>query len=65
MLNFFRKNSGVEKNSSQTAKHRLQVVLNRDRNNISSDIIEQRKEEIFAVVTKFAGSVKAQEACHA
>ena len=59
MLNFLRKNSGVEKNSSQTAKYRLQVVLNHDRNNISSDIIEQRKQEIFAVATKFAGGVKA------
>lgn len=59
MLNFLRKKSGVEKKSSQLAKHRLQVVLTRDRNNISSDIIEQRKQEIFAVATKFAGSVKS------
>lgn len=58
MLNFLKKNPVIEKNSSQTAKHRLQVILNRDRNNISSDIIEQRKQEIFVVATKFAG-VKA------
>ena len=59
MLNFFKKNPVVERNSSQTAKHRLQVILNTDRNNISSDIIEQRKQEIFAVASKFAGGVKA------
>lgn len=59
MLNFLRKKSGAEQNSSQTAKHRLQVVLTRDRNNISSDIIEQRKQEILAVATKFVGVVKA------
>ncbi|MBO4401430.1 MAG: cell division topological specificity factor MinE [Selenomonadaceae bacterium] len=56
MLNFFRKNFGVEETkSSQTAKHRLQVILNTDRNNISVDIIEQRKKEIFAVASKFNG----------
>ena len=59
MRSLFKQNPrAVERGSSQEAKQRLQVILNRDRMNISADIIERKQAEIIAFASRFNGGSK-------
>ena len=42
-----------EKKSAQTAKERLQVVLIHDRASVAPEVMEQMKDEIIAVTSKY------------
>lgn len=59
MRSLFKQNPrAVERGSSYEAKQRLQVILTRDRNNISADIIERKQAEIISFASKLNGSKK-------
>ena len=54
MLNVIMKVLGRgEKKSGQVAKERLQLVLIRDRASISPEIMDQIKDDIIAVLSKY------------
>ncbi len=42
-----------EKKSAQTAKERLQVVLIHDRASVAPEVMEQLKNDIIAVISKY------------
>lgn len=42
-----------EKKSAQTAKERLQVVLIHDRASVAPEVLDQMKDEIIAVTSKY------------
>ena len=50
LMKIFGKN---EKKSGQIAKERLQVVLIHDRLSVSPEVMEQLKNEIIAVISKY------------
>ncbi|MBR1802511.1 MAG: cell division topological specificity factor MinE [Clostridia bacterium] len=54
-MNFFKKLSKKEKSkeSSDTAKERLHLVLMQDRANVSADFLELMKQEIIEVIKKY------------
>lgn len=59
MRSLFKQNTRAgEKGSSQEAKQRLQVILNRDRMNISADIIERKQAEIISFASRLSGGKK-------
>lgn len=43
----------TEKKSAQTAKERLQVVLIHDRASVAPEVLDQMKDEIIAVTSKY------------
>ena len=55
IMNFFKKLSKKEKTkeSSDTAKERLHLVLMQDRANVSADFLELMKQEIIEVIKKY------------
>ena len=54
IVNFFKKLSKKEKkDSSNTAKERLHLVLMQDRANVSADFLELMKQEIIEVIKKY------------
>ena len=55
VVGFFKKLSKKEKNkeSSDTAKERLHLVLMQDRANVSADFLELMKQEIIEVIKKY------------
>ena len=53
IINFFKKFSKEEKDSKDTAKERLQLVLMQDRANVSADFMELMKQEIIEVIKKY------------
>ncbi len=57
IINFFKKISKKEKNTSNnskdTAKERLHLVLMQDRANVSVDFLELMKQEIIDVIKKY------------
>ena len=54
IANFFKKLSKKEKkDSSNTAKERLHLVLMQDRANVSADFLELMKQEIIEVIKKY------------
>jgi len=55
ILNFFKKLRKKESNkeSSDTAKERLHLVLMQDRANVSADFLELMKQEIIEVIKKY------------
>ena len=55
IINFFKKLSKKEKvkESSNTAKERLHLVLMQDRANVSADFLELIKQEIIEVIKKY------------
>ena len=55
IMNFFKKLSKKEKSkeSSDTAKERLHLVLMQDRANVSADFLELMKQEIIEVIKKY------------
>ena len=54
-LKFFKKSSDKEENkeSKDTAKERLHLVLMQDRANVSADFMELMKQEIIEVIKKY------------
>ena len=54
IINFFKKFSKEEKKDSKdTAKERLHLVLMQDRANVSADFLEMMKQEIIEVIKKY------------
>lgn len=55
MMNFFKKimKKDKSKESSDTAKERLHLVLMQDRANVSADFLELMKQEIIEVIKKY------------
>ena len=54
IVNFFKKLSKKEKkDSSNTAKERLHLVLMQDRANVSADFLELMRKEIIEVIKKY------------
>ena len=53
VLKFFKKFSKEEKESKDTAKERLHLVLMQDRANVSADFMELMKQEIIEVIKKY------------
>ena len=54
IINFFKKFSKEEKKDSKdTAKERLHLVLMQDRANVSADFMELMKQEIIEVIKKY------------
>jgi cell division topological specificity factor len=53
MMDFFDRLLGRKAPSGQVAKDRLQLVLVHDRSGLSPEIIEQMRDEIIAVVSKY------------
>ena len=54
MANFLDRLFGrTDSSSAQTAKERLQLVLIHDRTDISPAVMEQLKDEIIAVISKY------------
>lgn len=55
MINFFKKlrKKEANKESSDTAKERLHLVLMQDRANVSADFLELMKQEIIEVIKKY------------
>ena len=52
IINFFKKFSKENKDSKDTAKERLHLVLMQDRANVSADFLEMMKQEIIEVIWK-------------
>ena len=44
---------GRQQASATTAKHRLQLVLAHDRSDLSPELLDQMRREIFEVVAKY------------
>ncbi len=54
IINFFKKFSkDTKKDSKDTAKERLHLVLMQDRANVSADFLEMMKQEIIEVIKKY------------
>ena len=53
IINFFKKFSKENKDSKDTAKERLHLVLMQDRANVSADFLEMMKQEIIEVIKKY------------
>ena len=54
LIKVFGKDENVEeKKSGQIAKERLQLVLIHDRASVSPEVMEQLKNEIIAVISKY------------
>lgn len=53
IIKFFKKFSKEEKDSKDTAKERLHLVLMQDRANVSADFMELMKQEIIEVIKKY------------
>jgi cell division topological specificity factor len=54
IINFFKKFSKEQnKDSKDTAKERLHLVLMQDRANVSADFLEMMKQEIIEVIKKY------------
>ncbi len=54
MLDFLNRLFGrVEKSSSDIAKQRLRLVLVQDRSNMSPEVLEELKEELIGVLTRY------------
>lgn len=53
MANFLQKLMGNEKNSKDTAKDRLKLVLIHDRASMSPNIIEDLRRDLVAVISKY------------
>ena len=54
VLKFFKKfSNGEKKESKDTAKERLHLVLMQDRANVSADFLELMKQEIIDVIKKY------------
>ncbi|GAV26387.1 cell division topological specificity factor [Carboxydothermus islandicus] len=54
MLEFLMKLLGKEQQNSKTmAKERLRLVLVQDRTNVSPELLQNLKEDLIAVITKY------------
>ncbi|GAV21674.1 cell division topological specificity factor MinE [Carboxydothermus pertinax] len=54
MLEFLMKLFGKEQQNSKTmAKERLRLVLVQDRTNVSPELLQNLKEDLIAVITKY------------
>lgn len=53
MNNFFNRLTGRQPPSKQVAKDRLKLVLIHDRTDVSPAVLEQLKDELIAVISKF------------
>ena len=53
LINFFKKFSKENKDSKDTAKERLHLVLMQDRANVSADFLDMMKQEIIEVIKKY------------
>ena len=53
MLEFFSRIFGQQKQSSQTAKERLRLVLIHDRSSVSPQVMEGLKEELIGVISRY------------
>ena len=51
-MNFFKRFSGSEKNSAQSAKERLQLVLTHDRTDMTPAQLEALKDELLEVISR-------------
>lgn len=52
-MDFLDRLLGRKPNSGQVAKDRLQLVLVHDRSGLSPEVVEQMRDEIIAVVSKY------------
>lgn len=50
---FGRSNANTQRSSSSRAKERLQFILVHDRIHLSPELMEQMKQEILAVISKY------------